>query len=262
MKSTIALHDAQIDLAKGINKFLIQKLSDTPDTNIIFDKLHGKLFGIYQKHQFSTLIWHMSEYTQELHDFIRDYSDIVKIYLVIDQDIDIKLAESINATNTNILLKNKTNNIFGRTACVFDNLYDHSIFYDMELHRNNKTVVLLSRNNDKNIQLLYENIYPQTNKPIVVVNNPEFESPVNLGIFNYPDLANILNIFEGVIDLDQNYLLESQASNIKYYDISNNRSIVDAIDNNVTMEKISHIEQYTYEYFVEKYLLPHMLGDK
>jgi hypothetical protein len=231
------------------------------NTDVLFGKFHGKLFSTYQKHRFSNLVWHISEYTQEFHDFVRDHDDSVKIYLVVDGLVDDKFVEHINNTNINVVLKKNIDSKYKNTVCLFDNLYDHTIFFDTGPERNNKIVVLLSKNNEKNIELLSDIIYPKTNRQIVVMNNPEYESEVNVGVFNYPDLANILSLYSGVIDLDQNYLLESQASGINHYDIVN-YSIIDAIDNIRLTEKISNIETKTYKYFIDKYLIPHIMGDR
>lgn len=261
MKQTILLHDAQSNCSKGMNKFLIEGINAMSNTEVLFSKFHGKLFGTYQKYKFSSLVWHVSEYTQELHDFIRDYDNSVKIYLVVDGSLDSEFISHINKTNINVVLKNNIENNYAKVVCTFDNLYDDTIFFDANLVRNNKIVVLLSKNNQKNTELLSDIIYPKTNRPIVLMNNPEYQSEVNIGVFNYPDLADILNTYSGVVDLDQNYVLESQATGIDHYDTVNN-SIVDAIDNSRLTEKITNIENKTYKYFIEKYLIPHIMGDR
>ena len=103
---------------------------------------------------------------------------------------------------------------YRNTILSYGRMYDDEVYHASDnAERNDKIVALLSTDNDKNHRMLDKIIYPNNkhDHKIVVVNNPEFDSPVNVGIFNYYDLAFIFNTFNGVLDIDQAFQLEAQA---------------------------------------------------
>lgn len=257
MNKKILLHDANHNVAKGLNKYIIKYFQSANNIDILFNKFHGHLFSTHQKFKIHTLIWHCSEYSQEFHDFVNEYQNRVNIILVIDQDIsNQELVSFLQKSNIGIITKKGLLTNYNSIGS-FENLYDHEIFYEKTHNiRNNKILAILS-NNEKNNNLLTDIVYPKTNYPIVVMNNPNFISQVNLGIFNYIELSDILNMYSYILDIDGSYLLEAQATNTKYYDI-NNYSIIDAIDKNLLVTPINNLEEYTYKNFVSKYIIPHI----
>ena len=108
--------------------------------------------------------------------------------------------------------------------------------------------------------MLDEIIYPNNkhDHKVVVVNNPEYDSPVNVGVFNYYDLAFILKTFDKVIDIDKIFQLESQACGIKYLDIGN-EDILDTINNNKYSQDIDNLSEHTYNHFVKEEFLPYLI---
>ena len=255
----ILLHNGNNNVVKAINKFLAKNL-DINQTQILFNSWHNQLFEVYQKYQPDTIFWPSSEYSQELHDFITEYGfgSNVNIFLIVDVPVpQDQLNDFINQRDNIKIIKDSTiQTHYKNTIAEYSRLYDHEIFFDRQLSRNNKIIAILSPDNDRNHQLLDSVIYPN-NYPVVVVNNPKFESVVNLGLINYNDLAFIMNTYSKIIDIDNIFALEATACNIDVIDISDN-NIAQAIDQNKCMSRAPDYRSHTYEIFVKEKIIPHI----
>jgi hypothetical protein len=254
----ILLHNGNNNIIKAINKFLVKNL-DTDKTQILFNSWHNQLCAVYQTHKPDIVFWCASEYSQEFQDFVTEYHSQVTIFLIVDVEIGQEALNNFLNTIDNIkIIKNaKFKTHYRNTIAEYDSLYDADIFFNQQLTRNDKTVVLLSPDNDRNHALLDTVLYPNNKHPIVVVNNPNFDSVVNLGLINYNDLAFIMNTYSNIIDLDNLFPLEASACEINSIDISNN-DINDALDNHKIYPRISDLGDHTYEVFVQQKILPHI----
>lgn len=257
----IASHDGVNNVIKAINKYLIKNISTEKDTHLLFTSLHGKLFAMYDQHKPDFLLWPVSEYTQELQDFITEYNTNIKIVLIVDVVIpQEELNTFLNSRNNVVMIiQDDLTAKYRNTILRYGRMYDDEVYHASDLERNDKIAALLSTDNDKNHRMLDEIIYPNNkhDHKIIVLNNPEFESPVNLGIFNYSDLSLILQTFKGVLDIDKTFQLEAQVCGIKYFDIDNG-NILDAIDNDKCCDIIDDVSKHTYSHFVQHDLLPHL----
>ena len=253
----LLLHDASNILVKSINKYILQNL-DYKKTKVALHPMHGKLFGVHQEQKIQQLIWPLSEYSQELHDFINEYPE-TKIFIIVDSLIDNDDLVSFLSNKSNIKIIDHTDSSkFPKAIATYNQMYDHQIFHNMNLQREDKTVVILSQDNKKNESLLDGVLYPHnTEQKIVVVNNHEFQSPVNVGLMDYTDLAFILNNFSKIVDLDQLFELEASACDIDYIDVSSN-DIKEAISSNKTKTKITDLSEKTYDYFVKNSVIQHI----
>jgi len=254
MKKTLILNDGSNNCCKSINRHIINELKESHD--IVFNKCHGKLFHIQQKLNPKLTLWSASEYTQEFHDYIVDYHQNVEILLIADIAINNpQLVDFLNQTNVKIIQSSRHQCGLKNIIFQYDYLYEDSIFYNTNQNRNGKIVALLSYDNDIN-QKLNEITYPNNiDHKIIALGNPEFKSPINLGIFNSPDLAFILNRFSAAIDLSGQYRLECQACDISYFQTDN---LTDSIQNNLFVEKLPDLQSLTYKNFVNNQLLPHI----
>lgn len=257
MKNNILLHDGQNNVIKGINKYLLKELSVLEDTNIIFNRTHGSLFSIYQQIKPEVIFLQVSEYTQETQDFIAEYNGQTKINLLVDVPIqNDQLNNFLNKTKVQIIKNKDITTSYVNTVASYGNMYDDEIFFCTNKDRNTKIVTILSKDNERN-NILNEFIYPNTKYPIVVLNNPSFRSPVNLGLFNYFDLSMILNTFSGVIDIDGYFDLEAQACDINSYRCDDRESLLDALENNTFKQKQKDLSSFTYKNFVTQHLISH-----
>lgn len=250
-KNTIVINDAPSNDVKSINKCLIDNLST--DYDIVFSSLHGKLFHIHQTMKPKLVVWSATQYTQEFHDYVTEHQNDTCIVLLID--IPIKQTDLLNfIKNSNVhIILNTLTQVQMDSIAQYDMLYEDSVFFDSEKKRNDKTVVLLSGNNENN-KKIYDLCYPNTGHKIVAVGNPEFDSPVNLGVYNLPDLAVILNSFKNAIDIDGNLRLPAQACSIPCIDT--NGDLKQNFKNNVFVEPVDNLQELTYKYFVNQNILP------
>lgn len=253
----ILIHDSNSNQIKGINKHILKNIDS--DMNILFSKFHGKLLSIVQKYKPKAAMISSSEYTQEFHDFIAEYHNKITIFLVVDTFINNdNLNKFLDNTKIKIIKNNKVPTQYSNLIVEYSNLYDDELFYDRKLERNNKTIALLSLDNKKN-DILKAITYPNKKYPIVAINNPNFKSPINLGLSNYSDLSDIFNKYSKVIDIDKRFVLEAQASNIPSLEFEDTEeSLVASLDNNKTLAPIENIKEYTYEFFVKQTLLPYI----
>ena len=254
MKKTIVLNDGINSCCKSINKYIIENLKEECD--IIFSKCHGKIFHIQQTHKPKLALWSASEYTQEFHDYISEYHSDITILLIVDIVVNnSQVVDFLNKTNVKIIQDSRCESGFQNIIAKYDNLYEDSVFVNTNENRNDKILAILSGEDSAN-EKLKAFLYPNNqNKKIVAVGNPRFDSLVNLGIFNSPDLAFILNRFQSVLDLSGKYRLESQACNIPYLDVSD---IGKSIEDNVVLPEIANLPELTYKNFVSNHLLQYI----
>ena len=256
MKKTILLHDASNQTSKNINKSIMDLTHESH--NIILNTVHGNLFNIYQQHKPSYIFLNASEYTQEFQDFLMDHAGDTSIFLFIENNIDnTSLIEFWNSRPVKIIANVQYKNLYNNCVAVYDKMYNEQIFNNKKLNRNDKIAVMLSADNSKN-NTIQEILYPNNfDRKVVVFNNPEFQSPVNLGILNASDLSIVLNSFDGLIDIDQQLYLEAQACNIKYYDIQTVNP-KEAIINNNFKTLNANLNDYTYLKFTTEQILPNI----
>lgn len=251
MKTTILINNGKHNCCKAINKYLLANLA--VEYNIAFNVLHGQLFHLHQTLKPKMVIWSMSEYTQEFHDYIVEHSKDVVILLLADIPVNqTELINFIKNTNVKIILDQSTGTDLTSMA-EYTELYEDGIFFDKKQKRNDKIIAILSGNNEDN-HILHDVIYPETDHKIVAMGNSQFDSPINLGVFNLPDLADILNTFKSVIDLTGKFRLASQACNIPHIDIQGD--LKHNLANNIYTKSLENLDELSYKYFVNKNILP------
>lgn len=240
----------------GILRALSQK-SDS--VKCVFTSLHGVIFDASEEVGPDYILLTLNEYTQEFHDFLSQTNK--NVILCIDgmppgntDDVIKFLAHKKNIT----FLSNISLEQFSIDNLItYDKLYDDNVFYlKGNTTKNNKIGIMLSRDNivnDKIKNLLYPNV---NTKQIVCLNNPGFNHVTNLGILTDSDLAEILNTFDAIIDLDDQFELEAAACSCNVYD---NDTIADKLELMVFKKFSGDLAKHTFKYFVNDKLLP-LLG--
>lgn len=242
----ILLHNANNNVIRGINKFIAQVI-DVDKYNILFNSWHGKLLEVYQKYKPEYVLWPASEYSQEFQDFVQEYSKQTKIFLIVDVEIPHdNLNNFLNQSNVKIIIDSKIKTEYRNTIIKYTNPYDTELFFDQKKDRNGKTAVILSLHNTKNKEMLDNILYPNDKHDIVVFNNAEFESPVNLGLTNYNDIAEIMAVYSKVVDLDNIFEVEASACNIDYVDLTSS-NVDEALTKNLLKVKIADLPKYSLE---------------
>jgi len=258
MNNKVLIQDGQSYINKCINKSLVQ-LMDHQKTQLLFHKFHGQLMHIYQTQKPAQVIWPISEYSQEIHDFINEYRECEVILLmdaVIDSDVD--MTSFFNqCPNVKVIAPESRSSLYINCVATYDRCYDSYVFSFINHTKNNKTLAILSMDNDKN-KILDPLIYPNANNPIVAINNPDFISPINIGIASPEHLSLMFNEYSAVIDLSGNYELECSACKINYIDY--HADIVEAYNNQIFTDPIEDLENKSYEYLVKTQILSLIKG--
>lgn len=254
MKKTILINDARSNAAKSINKYLLEEFGPDENYDVLFNVFHQKLYHVHQTKKPDIVVWAISEYTQEIHDYIVEFSSFVRIILLVDTPVTQNdLIAFLNQSNVHIILDTTTNYELSNLVAKYDKLYEDSLFFNQEKQKNNKTLILLSRDNKKNLEVI--NLPKEIKEVynIVAIGNSNYESTINLGLFNYAQLGGILSDFSIVVDIDNEYSLECQACGIPSAVVDKDLDIT-----NITSFKpeIEDINKYTYKNFVNNNIIP------
>lgn len=232
-------------------------------TDCLVAQMHDHLYDTIYTTKANIVIYPISEYTQEAHNYItdRDHKN-VSFVLYIDREVEQKeLLDFLtkNTTTKYISSNNFSYNFTPDKSIIHQHIYDNHIYSKLDPieSRNNKVVVLLSSDDDKNHRYLAGQLLPNKNKyPIVLLNNPNFKHDQNIGVCNEIDLNFILNKYSYLVDLDKEFLIEAQICSMPTVDIS--FSIQDSIDQ---MKFIPVIDNMTdCETFVKNQMVPFLEG--
>lgn len=227
---------------------LIQNLSKKIDSTLL--SLHNNIFDLYHKIQPKTVILPIYEYTQEFHDFVDAFKDKINIILFMGEIEHQDL--TTYCTNFKIKTIRRTTDSCSNSLG-YEHLYDSTIFINNNLIKNDKILTILHSDSDINHKLLDPILYPKTQTKIVLINNPEFKHPQNIGVANSFDMAILLNQFGSLLDISGAYNIEAQACGIRNISIEND--IINNIQQNILVPKIHNIEKYSITNFVNNQLL-------
>lgn len=204
--------------------------------NIRLANLHDNIYDTCLSSRPSTIILQIEEYTQEIHQFINDKSLYdKKIILTVDNCPSLfeKYKNLITDLHKNQLLNLSLilpvdlyaplieNGVDQNKLIPYNRLYNNIIFNTNNSIRNNKILVILDRDISC-LDYVKPYLYPNTNKPIVMVNNPEVDYDQNIGLMFDSDMNNALNSFGSVLDLSKSYEAEIIACGIPSYTIEDN----------------------------------------
>lgn len=228
---------------------ILQKIGDSK--KVIATNLHESIFDVYHKIKPDMVIVPIHEYTQEFHDFVVSFKDKIDIVLYTgnvfhDEIIKYYLSNKIKIIGSNQLPE--ADNVLR-----YSYIYDDQIYKNLDQERNDKILVILSNDNDKNHSLLDDILYPKTKIKLCLTNNHTFKHPQNIGVTNTNDLSVVLNSFGSLIDIDSNFTIEAQACNINNILVSDN--LINNIQNKTYIDHISNIEEYTITNFVNNKIL-------
>lgn len=249
MSKKILINDSHNIYIKNLIKYTMQSIAS--DYEVIVNQWNGQLFYSYQKLNPDMIIWSTSRYDQEFHEFLSEYQNC-KVLLYEDAIISQEdLVPILNAYENLFFVSNRE--IWKRRLATVDKLYDDQIFFNKNLHRNNKYLVMLSSDNDKNKSILQPILYPNNiDKKIVAIGNPGFDNPTNIGISGYEFLPELFNEFSYLIDIESNYHLEAYNCGMNILD---NENLQQSIDDNIFIEISQEIlSESTYSNFVNKHI--------
>lgn len=228
---------------------LLQELSKY--YTIIAGNLHESIFDLYHKYKPDFVILPIYEYTNEFHQFVDSMKDKTDIILFMGEVVHAELLEYCSSNKIKII--RQSDDCTDPLVLSYKYLYDPTIFKNMDMIRKNKILTILSNNNEYNHKILDSILYPKTNHPLILINNPEFDHPQNVGVATTSDISILMNKYDYLLDLSELFYIESQACEINNIRIDDNleKNISDRICN----DKLSDIEKYSIQNFIQNKLL-------
>lgn len=208
--------------------------------NVKLINLHNRIYDTVLSLNPKTIVLQIEEYSQEIHQFIYDKSLPNHNIVVTIDNVSTRYAKYIE------LLTNINNNspipfrllvpsdlypvllergIHAKALIGYDKVYNNYVFQKQNLVRNNKILCILD-DNPECINMLKPYLYPNTKKPIVMINNPNVAYDQNIGLLFDNDLCVALNTYAAVLDLSKAYSAEIALCEIPAYNITD-----DWIDN-------------------------------
>lgn len=224
---------------------------------IMLHNVNRHLFDIYNKYKPDIVMFPASDYSQEMHDFISEYSRNVKIIVIVNLKLDNPDLLKFLDDHSVWLIGQKNNIIAEKTpgrSLVYDSLYNDKIYsYFNHKIRNNKIAVILSDNDDNNIKFLVDILYPKTKEKLCLFNSHTFKHPQNVGYLSPSDTNLVLNTFSKLIDITNSYSIEAQICKIENIELSDN--LLGNINNSIIKPNIENTDTLSYSYFITNQLL-------
>lgn len=228
---------------------IINKLSSISE-NCIIGSLHNVLFDTYHQNKPDLLMLPLEEYTQEFHDFVSAFHEKIDI-IIFCESIQNEMVQQFIENKIKIIQKNSES--ISDTILSYDKIYNENIYKNLNLKRNDKILVMLSEDQEKNSKILENILYPKTKHKLSLINNHNFEHPQNIGVCNDNDTAYMLNTFESFIDITDNFDLEAHACGINVLDKGD---LLFNLENNKYSKINYSLQDYTVDTFVNQKLLP------
>jgi hypothetical protein len=258
MKNKILIHVAKeneyISFIQNLN------VGVSENDEIIAVSVHGNLFELFYAHKPNIVILPAHEYTQEFHDFINEHNKTIKIIIFINTNI--KDEQIIEYWHLNkLILAGKKEYLITKSEnpLLYSKLYDSNIFNRIspEKPRNDKIAVMLSENNEKNIEIISPLLYPYSNERLVLFNSITYNPPQNVGVLNQYDACLILNSYQSLIDLDDKYSIEAQVCEIDNLQTENDLS--HNITNKILKKTQYDLDTSSFKYYIQNQFLPTIL---
>ena len=234
---------------------ILNSLLHVGDTTLA--NIHQHLFDFVHINNIENIILPIHEYSQEFHYFVQNNFKTKNIILYFGHANHEDLNKYCVENNIWVIKHSPTN--LSDPFMSYNKIYDNTVFKPISnITRNNKILIVLSQDNNKNKKLLDNALYPDSKLPVCLINNPEYEHAQNIGVAYQADLAIMLNSFEYLIDIDGAFTLEAQACEIKNLIIQD--GIVSSIENKTIYEIIPDLEKFSSDIFIKTKLLPIMKG--
>lgn len=199
--------------------------------------LNNNLFDIQNMYNFDTYIFCANLFNLEIYQFIEDYQQIKNI---------IFYHPTINSQILNISNRIKHISSVEQDGCIkIPNCINTHVFYKKECERNSKTVCFLDAYTELP-QQINKLLYPD-NRVLLQIFSKNIKHQQNFGYLTESDKAQLLNISDSYLNLDNEYLIEAKLCGVKVLEINTNGDI---------SHNISDIPKYTtYKEFLESVVI-------
>lgn len=228
MATDILIHKNSYTKIQSTLTYGYIKCSDTYSNRIL--NCHNRIYDLYHAFKPKNILLQIEEYSNEFHHFVHDKSIATNVLLSIDnnytnfnsytqilQQIKNDKLKAIAPKSFVDLLKSQ--NIQTQNIIEYNNLYNQYIFNKKDSIRNNKILCILSTDSSC-ISSIEKYLYPKSDLPIVMVNNPEIKHDQNIGLLFDNDMCEALNNFGSVIDFTLSYDAEINICGIPKYSLT------------------------------------------
>lgn len=228
---------------------ILQRIGDS--AKVIATNLHQSIFDVFHKIKPETVILPIHEYTQEFHEFVDTFKDKLNIVLYTGNVFQEEVIKYHIYHKTKIIGGSQIPE--GENVLKYKHLYDEQIYKNLNKNRNDKILVILSNDNEKNHTMLDNILYPKTKIKLCLSNNHNFKHNQNIGVTNSNDLSIVLNTFGYLIDIEKNFTIEAQACGINNIELSEN--IIENINHSKYISPIKNLDEYSITNFVNNKVL-------
>lgn len=220
--------------------------------------VYGRLFDFTKRNRPSSVFLSLSDYSQEVHDWVEDYQNSVNIFLLLDKKIgtdNSDLWSYLCASNIKMIINSHFTPDAPSNHLSYDSRYDSACFSNKGQDRNDK-IAVMSDSVQSNKDIINELLYPNTKLKINIFNDVDWETPQNVGMLDPVQLNEVLNHYSVFVDLTSSMQLEAQACGIPYIDTSGD--LKQDITDNKFKSEIDKLDKRTWAYFTEHEVLPYI----
>ena len=257
MKKTLYSFFTQQSIPHRCIQHHLSRLSDD-EFEVQTVQVYGRLFDFTARTNPKNVFMSITDYTQEVHDWVNDYASKVNIFLLMDKSLSEKnqeLWQFLCQSPIKIIANTNVVKNIPPAYLTYENKYDDTVFTNQNKERNDK-IAVMSNGNDEDKKRVTDLLYPNTKLKLIVFNDAAWETPQNLGMLDPVQLNKVLNTYDSFVDLTDNLHLEAQACGIKNIDISGD--LKESIENAKVVADIPKLDKRTYSYFTEHEVLPYM----
>jgi hypothetical protein len=233
----------EVQDSKFINNTIIS-LRQQKDTEVFAYSSHKNLYKIYHQTQFNTAIFIASKFTPEVAQFVTEfYTKGIKIFVYHDTLIPSIIEDYKTACVSLVHAKNISNTIY------IPSLINTYIYKNNGDDRHKSITCFIDDEQESISSDLEQHLYPNSKLPIRMFNNSKIVHPLNLGLLNEYDKADLLNRSEYFLNINDTYVEEAVRCGCKVVKLDN-------VQNYKKAKKTKpNNKMLTYQNFIEQNLL-------
>jgi hypothetical protein len=189
---------------KFINNLALSKMDFC---NKLVANTKNILYQLYYTYNFTHIIFISSLIEKEEKQFISEFSNNISIFIYNDNHDQFLTTKYPNISG---VLENSSVKIKQDKIINIPNLVNNEIFFENKLNKNNDIICFLD--SIEKIPINLDNyLYPKSNLPIKLFNNPDIINPQNLGLLSEIDKAEILQKSLYYLAINEDYIPEAWA---------------------------------------------------
>lgn len=173
--------------------------------------INQDLYRIYHYHPFDIAIFLASKFNNETAQFISEFynSKNIKFFIYHDQHNE-EIISSFGSAAINLVHTGSSKN-----SILIPELINQFLFSNLKLPRKKNRYAVFLDGIKEIPDNLNDKLYPNTRLHISLFNSLHIQNPQNVGLISEIEKAQILNMYEFFIDINNNYANEARACGAK-----------------------------------------------